>query len=251
MTASAVLSESGGTFRSKSLTQIAFGFSLATLFLGENVPGNLMEFVLSGSFARFITSGTLLGAFLVLVDPVDRLLGKHVPTHRHNPLTKDVRTGESWAENLLPQMKKIHLSREGAREFSPDLLKDTRKRSYDSPYVTGMRSKIIAQTYLFIILLAFFPLEVITGELLGGWPRLLVQALLLVGALFVIAALWWDMGKLRDRMSVIAIHEMIVLLNIGTTEYDLVRALMKRGYWSEAKSWIDRGLAGWLVAVER
>jgi hypothetical protein len=250
MGTSAILLEDSGSTKSQALTQLAFAYAVVALVLQESFPADLIAFVLDGSLTRFVTAGILIGAFLVLVDPVDHLFRRYLPLHRHRPFSR-IQSRDQWTERLLPHIERIHKGREDARAFSPKLLDDTRKRAYDSPYVKDFRSRIVAEWYLGAIFVALLstPLTMGITDALGLQLSIVGSLLLFLGLVLVIAALWWDIGELRDRMNVVAVFEMLILLGIPI-QHNHLRVLMSQGYWSEAESWIENGTGRWLHAMD-
>lgn len=217
--------------RKVPLISVTFSYALIALIV-STTPN---EFLLD--LAWISIGGGLLATFLTLVDPVNRFVKWLMPKLFGTP------DSVSWALDAMHKM--ASLIKEKGVDLTPstERIQQWAKDSYYSPYLSGIRAKIVSETYFGVglVILAVGPFLPSLTELIIV-DSLYTRILFIIAAIVIFVSLFFHFLELIEKAHIVAVFEMMITFGIKLTQFELCKNLLKAGNWSETRSWILRQL---------
>lgn len=209
------------------LISLTFSYGLSGLIVTASPIEPLIDLATIGIV------GGLLSAFLSLFDPVNRLAKLLMP--------KAFGTHDSVAWTLDAMQKMPTFMKEKV-DLTPstERIKQWAKNSYFSPYLSGIRAKIVAEVYFGVglAITAFGSFPFIQVSFIGAY----LKTLLLIATIAIIFSSINDFLELISRAHIVAVFEMMITFGIPFQNIEGLREMLKSGNWSEARAWMLRTL---------
>lgn len=216
------------------IVQIVFGYGFV-LVLGSNPSADIVE-----NLSTVLPIGSIIVSFLVLADPPERVL-KWLITSR-----KPWGDRAAWRGSVFNQI--ANEVERGSEARLEQLFIARMGLTYDSPYLSRMKAKIVSQSYLVFGLVVFAGVSIFSPLPLFNAPAVAVFAGSMAGAIILFISSLLDVRRLFDLLGIVGIFELMILQKrVDASQIDELKSLMELESWSEVQATITRFLLGmWL-----